>query len=138
VGRRNRNSPPLSYKDREKEGNMVNEVILTGRLVKNPTVELLPNGAEVVKFSIAINKKFRDKNNNWKEITDFFDVKVFGKLTEKAKSLKKGYLVNIEGRLRQEKWTSRTGQKKTDIKVIARKINIIAKPKTIKTEKIAS
>ncbi|MBX0312558.1 MAG: single-stranded DNA-binding protein [Sulfurihydrogenibium sp.] len=117
---------------------MVNEVILTGRLVKNPTVELLPNGAEVVKFSIAINKKFRDKNNNWKEITDFFDVKVFGKLTEKAKSLKKGYLVNIEGRLRQEKWTSRTGQKKTDIKVIARKINIIAKPKTIKTEKIAS
>jgi single-strand DNA-binding protein len=119
---------------------MVNRVILAGRIVKNPTVETLPNGTEVVKFSIAVNRKFKDRNNNWREAVDFFDIKVFGKLTERAKMLRKGYLVNVEGRLRQEKWTSKSGQKKTDIKIIANKIYTIQKPKTTtksKTEEIA-
>jgi len=119
---------------------MVNRVIVSGRLVKDPVVKTLPSGTIVTKFSIAVNRKYKNKNGKWMEATDYIDIEVFGRLAERAKLLGKGYLVSIEGRLKQEKWTSKSGQKKANIKVIANKVYTIQKPKTStsKTEKVAS
>jgi single-strand DNA-binding protein len=108
---------------------MVNRVILIGRLVKEPEFRFLPSGTKVAMFSIAVNRKFKDKSGEWKEETSFFDIECYGKLAERMTQFGKGYQVNIEGELRQEKWQSPTGEKKSKIKIVANKVSLISKPK---------
>jgi single-strand DNA-binding protein len=119
----------------------MNKVLIEGRLVEDPKTKILSNGNQMTVFSIAVNQKYKDKNGQWKERVSFIDIKCFGKLAERAGSqLNKGYKVMIEGEIRQEKRQLLSGKKRNEIKIIARKINILAKPKTAiaKTEKVAS
>jgi single-strand DNA-binding protein len=115
---------------------MVNRVILIGRLTKEPEIRLLPSGTKVATFSIAVNRKFRDRNNEWKEETSFFDLEAFGKLAERVAQLGKGYQVSIEGSLRQEKWASQSGEKRSKVKIVANKIALLGKPKSATTENV--
>jgi single-strand DNA-binding protein len=112
---------------------MINRVILIGRLTKNPEVRFLPSGMQVTSFSIAVSRKFRDKGGNWQEEVSFFDIECFGKLAEKVAQLGKGYQVNIEGSLRQEKWQTPTGEKRSKVKIVANKITLLGKPKNATT-----
>jgi single-strand DNA-binding protein len=137
VGRRNKSSPPLSRKrDRKKEVKiMVNRVILEGRLVKDPEVKVLANGTQIAVFSIAVNRKYKNKSGEWIEETNFFDIETYGKLAERVGSqLSKGYKILVEGEIRQEKWQSLSGQKRSKIKIVARKVNLIEKPKSAITK----
>jgi single-strand DNA-binding protein len=114
---------------------MVNRVILIGRLTKEPEVRMLPSGSQVASFSIAVNRKYKDKNGEWKEETYFFDIECYGKLAERVGSqLGKGYQISIEGSLRQEKWTSQSGEKRSKIKIAANKITLLGKPKSADTK----
>jgi single-strand DNA-binding protein len=117
---------------------MVNRVIVSGRLVKDPVVKTLPSGTIITKFSIAVNRKYKNKNGKWMEETSFFDIEAYGKLAERMGSqFSKGYKVIIEGELRQKKWQSSTGQKKSRVKIIAKKVSLIEKPKsTTATKKV--
>jgi single-strand DNA-binding protein len=108
----------------------MNRVMLIGRLTKEPEVKFLPSGTKVATFSIAVNRKFRDKNNEWKEETSFFDLEAFGKLAERVAQLEKGYQIAVEGSLKQEKWTTQSGEKRSKVKIVASKVNLIGKPKS--------
>jgi single-strand DNA-binding protein len=102
--------------------------MLIGRLTKNPEVRFLPSGMQVTSFSVAINRKFKDKNGEWKEEVSFFDVETFGKLAERVAQLNKGYQILIEGELRQDKWESPAGEKRSKVKIVANRIALIGKP----------
>jgi single-strand DNA-binding protein len=116
----------------------MNKVIITGRLVKDPEVKVLANGAQISVFSVAVNRKYKNRNGEWMEETGFFDIEAYGKLAERIGSrLGKGYKVIIEGELRQNKWESSSGQKKSKVKIVARKINLIEKPKSTTATKDA-
>jgi single-strand DNA-binding protein len=109
----------------------MNKVILSGRLVKAPEVRFLPSGMQVATFSIAVTRKFKDKNGNWNEEVSYFDIETFGKVAQRAaESLNKGYQVLIEGQLRQEKYQDKNGNKRSKIKIIASKVNLLGKPKS--------
>jgi single-strand DNA-binding protein len=107
---------------------MINKVILSGRLTANPETRALPSGMPVVVFSIAYNRKYKDKNGNWQEESHFFDIEAFGQLAERlSKQLSKGYQVLIEGSLRQDKW-EKDGEKRSKVKIVADRVVVMSKP----------
>jgi single-strand DNA-binding protein len=114
---------------------MLNRVILIGRVTKNPEVRFLPSSTQVTSFSIAVNKRFKDKDGNWQEEVHFFDIETFGKLAERVAQLNKGYQILVEGELRQDKWESPAGEKRSKVKIVANRIALLGKPADSNMEK---
>jgi len=108
---------------------MLNRVMLIGRLTRDPEVRFLPSGIQVTSLSIAVSRNFKDKNGEWREETSFFDIESYGKLAERlGTQLGKGYQILIEGSLRQDRWESPSGEKRSKVKIVADRIALIAKP----------
>lgn len=107
---------------------MLNKVFLIGRLTRDPEIRFLPSGSQVTAFSIAVNRNYK-VNDQWKEETSFFDIETFGALAERVgKQLSKGTQVLIEGQLKQDRWETSAGEKRSKIKIVATKINLLNVP----------
>src|SRR5271166_1541222 len=101
-------------------GKSVNKVILIGNLGKDPEVKFTPQGTPVAKFSLATNDRFKDKEGNWQDRTEWHNVTAWARTAEIAgEYLKKGSKVYIEGSLRTHSWDYKTsGQKKYMTEII--------------------
>jgi single-strand DNA-binding protein len=99
----------------------VNKVILVGNLGKDPEVKYTPSGTPVAKFSLATNERYKDKDGNWQDRTEWHNIVVWQRLAEIAgEYLKKGRTVYIEGRLRTDSWDDKnTGEKKYRTEIVA-------------------
>jgi single-strand DNA-binding protein len=102
-------------------GKSVNKVILVGNLGKDPEVKYTPQGTAVAKITLATNERFKDKDGNWQDRTEWHNVVLWQRLAEIAgEYLKKGGKVYIEGRLQTRSWDDKqTGQKKYMTEVVA-------------------
>ena len=102
----------------------VNKVLLIGNLGKDPEIRNTPGGTAVANFSIATSEKFKDKNGERQERTEWVRCTVWGKQAESAaKYLEKGRQVYVEGSLRTESWDDKeTGQKRYATKVQVQKV----------------
>lgn len=98
----------------------VNKVIIVGNLGKDPELRSFPDGSPVCNISVACTEKYKDKQGEQKEVTEWVNVVFFGKLAEIAGDyLKKGSSVYVEGKLKTEKYTDKnTGVEKYSTKVI--------------------
>ena len=84
---------------------MINKVIIIGNLGKDPEVRHLDSGVVVAKFPVATNESYKDKSGEWKTLTEWHDVVVWRNLAERAeRTLSKGKLVFIEGKITKRKW----------------------------------
>src|SRR3990170_676467 len=99
----------------------INKVLLFGNLTRDPELKALPSGMNVVNFSIATNRVFRDRDGKKQEQTDFHNIVVFGRQADTvAQYMKKGSSVFIEGRIQTRSWDDKTsGEKKYRTEVIA-------------------
>ncbi|MGO9446130.1 MAG: single-stranded DNA-binding protein [Thiobacillaceae bacterium] len=89
----------------------LNKVMLIGNLGKDPEMRYLPSGEAVANFSIATTDKFKDKNGDMQEVTEWHRVSFFGRTAEVCgQYLKKGSPVYIEGSIRTRKWQDKEGQ----------------------------
>jgi single-strand DNA-binding protein len=104
----------------------LNQVIVIGRLVKNPEIKYTTNGTPVTKFSIANNFSFT-QNNEKKDYTSYFDINVWGNQAVVCeKYLKKGSQVAIVGSLRQNRWNDKaTGQTRSKVEITASSIQFL-------------
>jgi single-strand DNA-binding protein len=99
----------------------LNRVILVGRVGKIPEVTVVASsGRQLAKFSLATNEGYFDKNSNaWKDMpTEWHNIVAWGPLAQKVeKSVGKGDMVLIEGRIHTRKWQDKNGQDRwnTDI-----------------------
>jgi single-strand DNA-binding protein len=95
-------------------GKSVNKVILIGNLGKDPEVKFTPQGTPVAKFSLATNERFKDKDGNWQDRTEWHNITAWARTAEiVGEYVKKGSKVYIEGSLRTHSWDDKqTGQKK--------------------------
>jgi single-strand DNA-binding protein len=108
---------------------MLNKVLIIGNLVRDPVINFLPSGTQVVEFSIAYNRRFK-VNDEWREETHYFDVRAYGRLAETLGTrLSKGYMVVIEGSLRQDRWIDKEGRPQSKVRIIAHAVRIIRKPR---------
>ena len=104
----------------------VNKVILIGNLGSNPEVKYTPSGQAVSSFSIATNEKWKDKDGQFQEKTEWHRIVVWGKQAENCgKYLSKGKPVYIEGRLQTREWKDKDGQKKYTTEVVAQSIQFL-------------
>ena len=100
----------------------LNKVLLYGNLTRDPELRALPSGMNVVNFSIATNRVFRDRDGKKQEQTDFHNVVVFGRQADTVNQyLKKGNGVFVEGRLQTRSW-EKDGQKMYRTEVVADRV----------------
>jgi len=101
-------------------GKSVNKVILIGNLGKDPEVKYTPSGTPVAKLTVATNERYKDKEGQWQDRTEWHNVVLWQRLAEIAgEYLKKGGKVYIEGRLQTRSWDDKqTGQKKYMTEVV--------------------
>lgn len=97
----------------------MNKLVLMGRLSRDPEVRYTQGekSTAVARFGIAVDRRGKD------EKSDFFNVTAFGKTAEFVeKYLKKGTKICLAGRIQQEEWTDKEGQKHTAVGVIAEEV----------------
>lgn len=105
-----------------------NKVLLMGNLTKDPELRYTPQGTAVVNLRLAVNRKFRDKNQELKEEVCFITIVVWDKQAEVCNQyLQKGSPVFVEGRLQSRSWEDNTGQKRSVIEVCAERVQFLGK-----------
>ena len=78
----------------------INKAIVVGNLGSDPEVRALPSGQNVANFSVATKARFKDRNGEQLERTEWHRVVAFGKLADNCQRLlSKGRQVYVEGRL---------------------------------------
>ena len=99
---------------------MVNKVILIGNLGKDPEVRSTTSGQPVASFTLATSRRWRDKNGQKQEQTEWHQIVCFGKQAEIAgQYLTKGKQIYVEGRIQTRSWDDRqSGEKKYRTEII--------------------
>ncbi len=106
----------------------LNTVILLGNLTRDPELRTSPNGTSVASFGLAVNRRYRQGEEQREEVT-FVDIVCFGRQAETASEyLSKGNLAMIEGRLQWRSWETPEGQKRSKHEVIAFRVQFLPKP----------
>jgi single-strand DNA-binding protein len=100
---------------------MVNKVILVGNLGRDPEMRSLPSGQPVANFSLATTRRWKDRDGNRQEKTEWHNVVCYGKQAEIAgQYLTKGKQIFVEGRLETRSWEDKqSGEKRYRTEVIA-------------------
>jgi single-strand DNA-binding protein len=102
----------------------LNKAMIFGNLTRDPELRALPSGMNVVNFSVATNRVFKDRDGKKQEQTDFHNVVVFGRQADTVNQyLKKGSSVFVEGRMQTRSWEDKTsGEKKYRTEVVADRV----------------
>lgn len=109
----------------------LNKVMLIGRLGQDPEVRYLENGAAVAKFSIATTESYKDKAGEWQDQTEWHNIIMWRALAERAeKSLSKGKLIYIEGKLTHRSWQDKEGNNRRTTEVVANLFRMLEKRNT--------
>ena len=97
-----------------------NKVILMGNLTRKPEVRYTQGGMAICKLGLAVNRRFKDQEGNWKEEPTFVDITFFGKRGEAfAKYHDKGRPAFIDGELRLDQWEDKqSGEKRSKLYVV--------------------
>ncbi|MCF8256362.1 MAG: single-stranded DNA-binding protein [Flavobacteriales bacterium] len=104
----------------------VNKVILVGNLGADPEVKTLESGTKVATIRLATTERYKDRDGNPQERTEWHNVVLWRGLAEiTEKYLKKGRQVYIEGSLQTRKWTDQNGADRYTTEIIAREMNML-------------
>lgn len=103
----------------------INKAIIIGRLGQDPDVRYTQSNTAVANFSVATNERFKDRNGEFQERTEWHRIVAWGRTAEICQEyLKKGSQVYIEGPIQTREWEDKEGQKRytTEIKAIIMKM----------------
>ena len=106
----------------------MNRITIIGHLGNDPEVRRLENGTPVSKFGVATNESYKDAKDEWQTTTEWHEVVVWRQLAERAeKTLKKGSMVFIEGKMTYRKYTDKNGVERTSSEIVASNLQVIEK-----------
>ena len=104
----------------------VNKVILVGNLGRDPEIRNLPSGEAIASVALATSNKYKNRNGEMVDETEWHNVTFFGRLAEIAgQYLKKGSSIYVEGRIKTEKYTDKNGIEKYATKIIAGEMKML-------------
>lgn len=107
----------------------LNKVILIGNLTADPELRYTPSGTARVRFSIAINRQYKDASGQLQEETTFVPIVAWGTQAENcANYLSKGRSVAVEGRLRIDSFENADGERKRVVEVVAQNVQFLGGP----------
>lgn len=94
-----------------------NSVTLIGNLVEDPELRFTASGVAMAKVRFAVNRRYQ-RNGEWQEETSFFGGTLWRDAAENAaESLQKGMRVIVNGRLEQQQWETKEGEKRSTVEV---------------------
>ena len=101
----------------------MNKIILMGRLTRNPEVRYSAgeNATMIARFTLAVDRKFKKEGD---QVTaDFFNCTAFGKQAEFVeKYLQQGTKILLTGRVQNDNYTNREGQKVYSVQILAEEL----------------
>ena len=102
-----------------------NRVILVGNLTRDPELRYIPSGTAVSEIGLAVNDRVK-KEGQWTDETTFVDVTLWARTAEIANEyLSKGSNILIEGRLKFDSWENNEGQKRSKLRVVADRMQML-------------
>ena len=101
----------------------MNKVILMGRLTRDPEVRYSQTDSNmaIARFSLAVDRRFKKQGDT--VTADFFNCTAFGKQGEFVeKYLKKGTKIVVTGRIQNDNYTNKDGQKVYSVQIMVEEI----------------
>ena len=112
-----------------------NTVSLIGNLGGDPEFKTLEGGNALARFRVATNESYKDKKGEWVTTTQWHNVVAWGKTAELSnKLLKKGAEVVLEGKLVNDAYTTKEGEKRYKTEVTLREFMVLNRDKDEKTK----
>ncbi len=105
----------------------LNLVTLIGNLTRDAELRYTPSGAAVTRFSVAVNERYRDRGGNDQERTHYVDVNVWRELAEGCAELAKGDPVFVTGRLVNDSWTDRDGNRRFTTRIEGSRVEFLTR-----------
>jgi single-strand DNA-binding protein len=109
----------------------LNKVMLIGRLGKDPEVISFENGGKKMTVSLATSERYRDREGNWQDQTEWHNLVAWGNLAadiaEGRRNYVKGDMLFIEGRIKTRQYQDSQGMTKYITEIIAERMNLLSK-----------
>ena len=103
----------------------INHLIMTGNLTRDPEMRTVGADKAVTHFTIAHNSRYKTSDGEQREEVTFIDCEAWGRQGEiAAQYLTKGTMVIVEGRIKQDNWTDKEGQKRNKLKLVAERVHL--------------
>lgn len=107
----------------------MNQIVIVGRLTRDPEARQTQNGKTFATFSVAVNKRIKPTNPDERD-ADFFNVKVWNQTADYVTSyLGKGRLVSVSGRIESRKYTDKDGNQREIWEINADQVNGLDRPR---------
>ena len=101
---------------------MLNNVVLIGRITRDPELRTTASGQNTVSFSLAVERNFKDQNGEtqadfincvaWRNQADFI-----------ANYIKKGFLISVQGRIQVRNYLDQAGQTRYVTEVVVENVS---------------
>src|SRR5512139_1224590 len=109
----------------------LNRVQIIGRMGRDPESKYTPTGKKVAHFSVAISNRWKDREGEMRESTEWVNVEAWERLGETCQQfLRKGSLVYVEGRLKTDKYETE-GDTRYFTKVVAQVVQFLDNRSTL-------
>ncbi|MDR0294700.1 MAG: single-stranded DNA-binding protein [Prevotellaceae bacterium] len=106
----------------------LNKAMLIGNVGKDPEVRHLESGVPVVTIPLATSERYKDRNGELKEQTEWHNVVLWRQLAEFAeKYLRKGTQIYVEGKIRSRSWEDQNGQKRYTTEIVADLVRLLGR-----------
>mgnify|MGYP004456298169 CR=1 FL=1 len=115
-----------------------NSVTLIGNLTRDPELRYTKSGAAVAAFSIALNEVWM-QNDQKQERVSYIDCQAWAKTAETvAHYFNKGNPIMVDGNLRQERWETEDGHKRSKVIVNVSRVHFLPRNEARDTSNTAS
>lgn len=106
----------------------INKVLLIGNVGKDPEIRHLEGGASVATITLATSERYRDKNGEMKEITEWHTIVAWRQLADLAGNyIRKGTQIYVEGRIRSRSYDDQNGNKRYITEILADNIQLLGR-----------
>lgn len=104
----------------------LNRAMLIGRVGKNPEIKQISDTRKAAQFSLATTEKYKDRNGETKENTEWHNIVAFDKTAELVERyVTSGMQLYIEGKLRTRSWEDRDGNKRYVTEILVGNIQFL-------------
>lgn len=107
---------------------MINKVILVGNVGRDPEVNYIQPDVAVARFSVATDESYKKKDGTWENRSEWHRITAWrGQAQYCERSIRKGQMVYVEGKLQTRKYQDQNGVEKYTTDIIANTIRILNK-----------
>lgn len=107
---------------------MYQNTVIVGNLGRDPEMRYTPSGIPVTNFTVAVNERWTDQDNQAQERTTWFKVTAWRKQAEVCNQyLSKGRQVLVEGRVSASAWQNQAGEPQATLELTARTVKFLGR-----------